>query len=145
MSQTSKRRLKEEVSKQIIDLTFSLLGQRRNRGDFEHVLFALLSPSELTVLAKRIAVLYLLIKKIDNSVIRDVLKVSCSTISKCIIMIENSEVLKITLKQLERNDKIKNIFLEAFSEVYSPGTYGVNWKNAHRIKNEVERKKREGL
>ena len=145
MSQLSKRKLKDEVSKQLFELTFSLLGRRKDRGDFQNTLFAILSPSEQLVIAKRIAILYLLIKKIDYAIIRDVLKVSTSTVSKCVMILENSENLSNTLKILVQSNQIKDIFLEAFSEFYSPGTYGVNWKTASKIKKEVERKKREGI
>lgn len=145
MSQLSKRKLKEEVSKQLFELTFSLLGKRRDRGDFQQTLFAILSPTEQYVLAKRIAVLYLLIKKIDYLIIRDVLKVSTSTISKCVMILENSKNLTKTLQSLAQNNQMKDIFLEAFSDFSSPGSYGISWKNAWRNKKEIERKKREGI
>lgn len=145
MSQLSKRKLKEEVSKQLFELTFSLLGRRKNKGDFQQTLLAILSPTEQYVLAKRIAVLYLLIKKIDYLIIRDVLKVSTSTISKCVMILENSKNLTKTLQSLAQNNQMKDIFLEAFSDFYSPGSYGISWKNAWRNKKEIERKKREGI
>jgi len=145
MSQLSKRRLKKEVSKQLFELTFSLLGKRKGKDDFQQVIFALLSPTERLVLSKRIAVLFLLTKDTDCRIIRDVLKVSTSTISKCVIMLENSENLKRTLQVIAQNEQIKDMFLEALSDIYSPGSYGINWSNAHKLKKEVERKKKEGI
>ena len=145
MSILSKRKLKNEVSKQLFELPFSLLGKRKSREDFEQTLFAILSPTERTVIAKRIAVLYLLVKKIDYLVIQDVIKVSTSTISKCSMILSNNSALKKTLQILVKSEEIKNLFQEVFSDIYAPGSYGVNWKNAIKRKNEGERKKIEGI
>lgn len=145
MSYISNRKLKDEVSKQLFELPFSLLGKRGNREEFQQILFSILSPTEQTVIAKRIAVLYLLVKKIDYLAIMDVLKVSTSTVSKCNLMLESNIELKNTLQILARNEQMKNLFKEVFSDIYAPGAYGINWKNAAKRKREIERVKKEGI
>lgn len=145
MSIISKRRLKDEVSKQLFELPYLLLGKNRNPDEFQRLFTALFSLTEQTVFAKRIAVLYLLMKNIEYLIIQDVLKVSTSTISKCTMILENSNNLKNTLKDLVQDEKIGVIFQEILSDIYSPGTYGINWKNAVKRKAEFNRKKREGI
>ena len=95
------------------------------------------------MIAKRVAIIYLLIKDINYLVISDVLKVSSRTIAKFhSIMFEGKEIKNI-LEGLIGNEKIKGFFEELFFR--EPGTYGTNWKSAWRQKFEIERKKIRGI
>ncbi len=110
---------------------------------FIGIMNELLSLTEKIMIAKRIAIIYLLVKDIDYLVISDVLKVSSGTIAKFHSMMNKGREIKNILKGITGNEKIKDFFEELFFR--EPGTYGTNWKSAWRQKFEIERKKQRGI
>jgi len=95
------------------------------------------------MIAKRVAIIYLLMKNIDYLMISEVLKVSSRTIAKFHSITSEGKEIKNILEGLVENEKIKDFFEELFFR--EPGTYGTNWKSAWKQKYEIERKKQRGI
>src|SRR3989344_2833366 len=145
MTRISKYRLKESVYEKLFTLLFEVLAKKTSKEDFNKVLIELLSPVERIMIAKRIIIIFLLMKKIDYYTICDVVKVSSSTVSKFHFVMEKSDGIVPALKNLVRNEKIA-IFLQGlYNELFPPGTYGINWKSAWERKFDYERTKSEGI
>jgi len=143
MTRISKYRVEKKVLKKLYSLMFEIISNMDEEERFTGIMNELLSPTEKIMIAKRVAIIYLLIKGIDYLVIADVLKVSSRTIAKFHSIIEEGKEVKNIIESVAGNDRIKDFFEELFFR--EPGTYGVNWKSAWRQKFEIERKRQRGI
>jgi len=145
MVRNSQFTLSEGLLEKLFDLFFELVGNISSKDELKKVFFDLLTPAERIMLAKRVAIIYLLLKKIKYYNICDRLKVSPGSVAKFALLIEKSEGIVPTFKQIIKIDKI-NIFLEEiFNNIFAPGKVGVNWKEAWKNKISLENKKTFGI
>ena len=145
MTRISRRPVKEEVLERVFQLLFEAVGKKSKKEEFLNVVYDILSPTERIMIAKRVTIIFLLLKKIDYQTISDVLKVSESTISKFHLIMENSKGIVGSLQGMLLNDKLLNILDEFILAFKGPGMHGTNWKSAWQQKFELERRKREGI
>lgn len=145
MARISRFKLNEKVYEKLFILLFEVVGKRSNKEDFNKIMVDLLSPVERIMIAKRIVIIYLLMKEIDYRAICKVIKVSNGTVSKFRLIIEKSEGIVPVLKYLLREDKIALFFKELFNDLFAPGVYGVNWSEAWKRRLDLQREKREGI
>lgn len=143
MTRISKYRVEDKVLQKLYFLMFEIISNMDEEDRFTGIMNELLSPTEKIMIAKRVAIIYLLMKNIDYLMISDVLKVSSTTISKFHSILIKGKEIKNILEDLVENEKIKDFFEELFFR--EPGTYGINWKSAWRQKFEIERKKQTGI
>lgn len=97
------------------------------------------------MIAKRVVIIFLLMKGIDYHTICDVVKVSSGTVSKFRIVMEKSEGIVPALKNIVKNEQILLFLQGLFNDLFPPGVYGVNWKAAWERKFDYERRKTEGI
>lgn len=145
MVRNSRFKLDENVLEKLFDLFFEVVGKKANKGEFRKVIVDLLSPAERIMLAKRIAIIYLLLKKIDYYNICKVLKVSPSTVAKFSLLMERSEGVVPTFKTIVKREKIGEFLEELFNDLYGPGVPGINWKAAWERKRNLEKRKAFGI
>jgi len=137
--------VEDKVLQRLYFLLFEVVNCMDEEESFSEIINELLSPTERIMVAKRVAIIYLLMKKINYENIADVLKVAPATIAKFHkIMIENGSIKK-ALKGIVANEKVKDFLEKLYLEFRGPGTYGVNWGSAWRQKNEFERRKVKGI
>lgn len=127
------------------ELTYFLLGRSHTRQSFQGIFEDLLSKEERLMIAKRIAVLYLLMKGFDYVTICDVIKVSPGTVAKFAILLEKSGSIVPLLKTLVRKEETRIFIEQIFVNLFPPGMPGIDWKTAWERKNSLERKKQTGL
>jgi len=144
MVHISPYKLSKERYEKIFLLFYEVVGKQKKEM-FDRILFELLSPDERIMIAKRIAIIYLLMQDINYSVIGKVLGVSSTTVFKYRLLSENSNGVVPVLKKILLTEKVFSIFEEIMSDIFSPGVYGVNWSNAWRRKFALERKKVHGM
>lgn len=145
MVRISPYRLKPEAFEKVFNVFYEVLGNNRDKKEFNNILFDLLSPAERMMIAKRIAIIFLLMKNIDYRTISEVLKVSTTTVFKFRLLMENSKGLVPALRQIVMNDKVILAFKELFSDLFPPGVPGVNWKAAWERKIKIIQEKTEGI
>ena len=146
MVQISKRKLPKDVLAKLFLLFFEVVGKKYQQDDFKLIIHGLFSETEQVMIIKRIAILYLLLKDIDNVTISDVLKVSPATICRFSVIIRTNEGIVKYLNKIIRNEKIFGIFDDLFYELFNhPGRYGTNWSSAWKVKFEREKRKQTGL
>ena len=145
MTRISRRPVKDHVIERIYELFFEAVGKKTKKQEFLEVIHDLLSPTERIMIAKRVTIIFLLMKKIDYQTISDVVKVSPSTIAKFQIIMENSKGIVKTLQKILLNDKLVNILDEVILAFKGPGMHGTNWSSAWQRKNELERRRAEGI
>lgn len=143
------RMSKYKVSKDVLDKTFSLfieiLIRSKNKTHIHQILFDILSPVERLMLAKRIAIMYLVRKGIDYYSICNTLKVSTTTIAKYVYLLERSVGIKTTLDSIMRDKDMKLLFKDLLGTLYKPGQYGINWKSANMLQNDLKKQKERGI
>ena len=140
MVRNSRFVLSDDLLEKLFDLFFEVVGNKSSKDEFKKIFIDLLTPAERIMLAKRVAIIYLLLKKIEYDNICDRLKVSPTTVAKYSLLMEKSEGIVPTFKQIVKVDKI-NIFLEEiFNSIFAPGKIGVNWKIAWENKINLEKK-----
>ena len=140
MVRNSRFVLSDNLLEKLFDLFFEVVGNKSSKDEFKKIFIDLLTPAERIMLAKRVAIIYLLLKKIEYDNICDRLKVSPTTVAKYSLLMEKSEGIVPTFKQIVKVDKI-NIFLEEiFNSIFAPGKIGVNWKIAWENKINLEKK-----
>ena len=65
MTRISKHELTDEVLEKLFTLFFEIVGKKQRKDEFQKVINDLLTPVERIMIAKRIAIVYLLLKSID--------------------------------------------------------------------------------
>ncbi len=145
MARISKRKLDDKILEKIFDLFFEIVGKKSSKEEFKNTIVDLLSPIERVMIAKRVAIIYLLMKKINQRSISQALKVSNATVSKYYILMENSRGLVPAFEKIMRNEKMSLFLLEIFDTLFAPGTYGTNWHSAWQRRKEINRLKTYGL
>jgi len=145
MVQMSRRVIKKEVLEKLFELCFNVIGRKNNKQDFLNTLSDILSPVERLMIAKRIAIMYLVSKNIQHVVIGEVLKVSTATIAKYVFILEKNQGIQKSLTSIVANENIKLFFEEFLNVLSPPGKYGVNWKVAWERKKRISQLKYQGI
>lgn len=89
MSQVSRRFIKPETEAKINDLFEDCLTFCSTKESTKTFINDLLSPTEKTMLSKRLAIAYLLLKKYPYETIKSLLKVSQTTIGSVSLMLKS--------------------------------------------------------
>jgi len=145
MARISRRPIKEEILQKVFALFFEIVGKKTNLRDFKSVISEILSPVERIMIAKRVAIVYLLLKGIDQRSISNVLKVSNATVSKFAVLMEKSTGVVPSFNKILTNDKILDFLDQMFDALFPPGTYGTNWKAAWERRKRISLKKTYGM
>lgn len=114
MPQISQRKLKNGLTSKLFDIYFQIVCSVQNQKDFSSVFLDLFSPTERLMIAKRIAIMLLIIKDIDYRSICKVLKVSITTVCKYRMLIDHNQAIKQKLTHIQQNDKV----VDAISQIY---------------------------
>jgi len=123
------------------------ISRRQLPEEFLNKIFELFFKKEKILFAKRITIIYLLLKKIEQSNIADFLKVSTSTVCKYALLIENknSEMIKI-MKFLIKKEKIFDFMNELFASFFiQPGVKIGHWQLYWDHKRKKDRKELYGM
>lgn len=124
MAQVSRRRLSRDTQKKLFDLFFRALANIRNSSDIEKFLFSLLSPTEKTMLSKRLGIALLLAKGYNYEMIKDVLKVSQETVARVNgVLNYRREGYEIVVKKALRDEQLREFLKTLIKETSSTFTY----------------------
>jgi len=141
----SRFKLSEEKLEKLFTLFFEVVGKNRSKEEFRKIITDILSSTERIMVAKRIAIMYLLMKGIDYQTICLVLKVSAATVAKFSLLMERSEGVIPVFNKILRNEKVVDFFEDLFNTFFAPGVPGINWKAAWERKIASDRKKQLGI
>jgi len=114
MVQVSKNPLGKETSLEIQNALWWLLAKLNQDSDIKSFLNCLLTKTEKIMLAKRLAIAFLVSRGYNYRDISDVLKVSTATVCKIKEIMDKSENnYEIFLKRLEKREELKK-FVKQF-------------------------------
>lgn len=145
MVRNSRFQLDDDILEKLFNLFFEVVGKKSDKDEFREVMIDLLSPAERIMISKRIAIIYLLLKKIDYYNICEVLKVSAATVAKFSLLMEKSRGIVPTFKSIVNKEKVGEFLEELFNTLYAPGVYGINWKAAWERKRNLQKRKTFGM
>ena len=114
MTRISRFPVGDKVLEKLYFLMFEVLSRIDDKEIFSKIIDELFSSTEKIMVAKRIAIIYLLMKNINYENISDVLKVSSETIAKFQLIMEKSGEIKEILKGTVGTENIKDFFEELF-------------------------------
>ena len=145
MARISRFKLKDEMLDKIFLLFFEVVGKKNNRKEFQLVIEDICSPTERIMMAKRVAIIYLLLKNIEYQTICSTLKVSTSTVAKFSLLLDKSSGIREVFQKILFKDKASLAILEAFDFLIPPGTLGTNWSAARERKQAIRQEKTRGI
>ena len=145
MARISRFKLKDEMLDKIFLLFFEVVGKKNNRKEFQLVIEDICSPTERIMMAKRVAIIYLLLKHIEYHAICSTLKVSTSTVAKFALLLDKSSGIREAFQKILFKDKASLAILEVFDFLIPPGTPGTNWSAAWERKKAIRQEETRGI
>lgn len=143
MVNISKRPVDEKNLLKIYQLFYKVIDQLDNQEDFFQLIQEILSPSEQIMIAKRIGVIYLLIKNVSKPAITEYLKVSMATVDKYYFLYYKKRTnLILIIESFLASEKISNFFEDLFADIFiSPGVYIGHHKLSYEHKKRQKERK----
>ncbi|KKP62920.1 MAG: hypothetical protein UR56_C0003G0027 [Candidatus Roizmanbacteria bacterium GW2011_GWC2_34_23] len=138
MTRVSKKYIKEEIITKLYRLFFEVFSRSDNQRSFLSLIDDILSPAEKIMIAKRLGMIYLLIKGVDFRTIADTLKVSTSTVLFYSVVYKEKKVQTTRLiEQMLKKEKVLNFLEDLFADLtIHPGIYighhKLNWEHKKR-------------
>ncbi len=135
MAQVSKRFLAKKVEERILDLFWTSLSSVSTKQDIAFFLEDLLSPTEKLMLAKRLAIAFMLIKGYDYPSINERLKVSDPTIwTVKLNLTHRGKGYRLAIERIMTAEKWNKFWedLDHFFIQIIPPRLGTNWKEVRR-------------
>lgn len=140
MPRVSKRKVNAAVSQRMKSLLLDVISGLNNNQEIEEFLAEFLTPTEKIMLAKRLAIAMLLVKEYQYESIREILKVSTSTIDRVSYWIKHEgrtfkKIVENIVKK-EKDEENWHAFWQSISSATVTWTRG-NW--AARRKKIIEK------
>lgn len=140
MPQISKRYVKPAVKEKIDNLFIECIAECRNQKEAANFINVLLTRTEKTVIAKRVAIALMLTKGYTAPEIDEKLKVSQATVYTVKYWLDDkgTELNKILTNIAERDERqrLDNLDLQREAESILPPPPGTNWRNYRRSQHE---------
>lgn len=144
MTQVSKYPLRKKIETRMFEVFLDSIGMVKTRGQVEKLIDDLLSPTERTMLAKRLSIALLLFKSYDQRAIAKILKVSLGTVNKVSLALQKgtggySMVLSAIAKQEKFHAFLEKID-DTLADLFPPANR--NWSHWRRERWETKMRNR---
>jgi len=145
MSQVSKYPVSPKVYERIFEILFQAAVKIKNKKEAEEFFNDILSPTEKIMLAKRISIALLLVKKYDYRAIRRILHVSSPTIADVSASLRyTGKGYKQIVEKLLEEEAIKDFLLSVVEGIASLGSVGGKGSGDWRqLKIAIQKRRRE--
>lgn len=138
MTRISKKYIKEEIIIKLYRLFFEVFSRSDDQKSFLLLLDDVLSPTEKVMIAKRVGIIYLLVKKVDYQTISETLKVSTATVFFYSTVFKQKEsTIAVSIEQMLKKEKVLNFLDDLFSDLFiQPGIkighHRLKWEHRKR-------------
>ncbi len=120
MSQVSKYPIKKEIADRIFEILIKTLIKVRDKEEANHLAEDLFTPAEKIMLAKRLAIAFLLMKGYQYRNISQLLRVSLGTIASVNLSINNGRNgYKAILERIKNEERLDEFFKNMIDSVVS--------------------------
>jgi len=130
MVNISKRPVDKDKLLKLYRLFFEVVDNVGNQEEFLELIKDVLSPVEQLMVAKRIAIIYLLIKHVDQESIAEYIKVSQATVSKFNLLFfeKKTRLIKI-IQSMTKKEKVGHFLKDLFADLFiQPGLKIGHWQ-----------------
>lgn len=110
MSQVSRRKVPKEIENKIFDTLLEAISTVKSTKDVSSFLSDLLSPVEKIMIAKRLAIAALLSKGYNYETIKDLIKVSQTTIAKISITMSLNNGYRDVIDKISKSEKTRDFW-----------------------------------
>ncbi len=143
----SKRKLDEEILLKIYRLFFEVISRFDTEESFFQIFDDILYPTEKIMIAKRVAIIYLLLKGIEQDAIAQSLKVSTATVSRyAALFYEKDQKIVTLLKSMITKEKALNFLEDTFADLLiQPGIKVGHWQSYWDHKRKKDRREQTGF
>ncbi len=147
MVRVSKFRLREEILIRLYQLFFEVMSRSAKKDLFFEIINEIFSPTEKIMMAKRITIIYLLIKGVDQVVIANTIKVSTGTVSKYAVMFYNKDTKLVKLiRRMIAKEKVLDFLDDVFADIFiQQGIKIGHWDLYWQHKRKKDRRETTGL
>ncbi len=130
MARISKKYINEQILIKLYRLFFEVISRFKDKDNFVEIIDEILSPTEKIMIAKRIGIIYLLIKKVDYRDIAEVLKVSTATVFYYAIHFDKKESKLVNMiKTMLVKEKVLGFLDDILSDIFiQPGLKIGHWQ-----------------
>ena len=130
MVNLTKKYVDEKKLVKINQLMFEILNKANDKDDFLRIIKDILSPPEQLMVAKRIAIIYLLLKGVDHSTVAKYLKSSRATVAKfSLFFYEKESKLVGIIGELLNKESFNHFFEDLFADLLiHPGLKIGHWQ-----------------
>lgn len=120
MSQISKYPISKQISDRIFEIFLNTLVNIRSKNEANEFISDLLTPTEKVMLAKRLAIAFLLEKNYDYRTIQSLIRVSTGTIASVNLFLRHGSTgYKKLIDKIVAEEKITGFFEAAIIKVLS--------------------------
>ncbi|MBI4999416.1 hypothetical protein HZB97_01445 [Candidatus Gottesmanbacteria bacterium] len=144
MTQVSKYPISDKVYQRILEMFFKSLVEIKTDDEAQQFIKDFLSPTEQVMLAKRLAIAFLLEKNYEFREISKILRVSLTTVARVSLMRKiGGEGYRRIIEKLLREEQVKDFLLrvgESLTDLMSKGKGSGTWRYLHH---ELKSKRRE--
>lgn len=143
MVHLSKKLVNKNKLVKLYRILFEITNVADDEDEYIELIKDIISPSEQIMIAKRIAIIYLLIKGLEQVVIAEYLGVSRSTVAKfCLLFYEKESKLIKVIKSLLGKEKITHFLEDLFADIFiQPGIKIGHWESYWQHKRRQEERK----
>ena len=110
MSQVSKRPLHKQVENKMFETLWEAISNLKDKQDIKNFISDILSPSEKTMIAKRLAIAALLLRGYKYESIKELLKVSQQTIARVAVALNTNIGYKTAINKIARSEATKEFW-----------------------------------
>lgn len=145
MTQISRFPLQKEVEKRVYEILMESVAAARSEETVKKLIDDLLSPTERLMIAKRLSIALLLIKKYDQRTISNWLKASLGTVSKVSVILQNGcGGYALVLESILKDEKLRGIaerIDDTLANLFPPANRNWTHWRRERWQDKMERKK----
>lgn len=135
MVNVSKRKLPDEILMRFYEIFYETVGNKRNKNEFQNIIIELLSTPEQIMIMKRIVIIYLLLKNVDQQTIAQTIYVSTATVAKFAFILRSETNLVLNLEKILKKERVSSLFetvFRALLDLDNPVRLRSNWKTNWR-------------
>lgn len=110
MPQVSKRIISKDIESRMFETLWEAIAKVKSTEEVQTFLNDLLSPTEKTMMAKRLAIAALLLKGFNYESIKDSLKVSNETIAKVAVTLNVNTGYKLVVGKIAKSETLREFW-----------------------------------
>ncbi|MDO8487105.1 MAG: YerC/YecD family TrpR-related protein, partial [Candidatus Curtissbacteria bacterium] len=131
-----------KVEDKIFQTFWEAIAKLQNQKEIQMFLHDLLSPTERTMLAKRLAIAALLLKGHTYESVMDILKVSNPTVAKVSLTLNLNPGYKIVINKIAKSEATREFWQDIGSAMYRISSPGKAFMPEGAIKHKLGHKKK---